>query len=60
LLSTIFVAVITLIFPYLPIAAAFGFRPVPASFFPALVAILVLYVLAAEAAKRFFYKKINF
>jgi len=59
LLATILVAVITLIFPYLPIAAAFGFRPVPASFFPALVAILVLYILSAEVAKRIFYMKIK-
>jgi len=60
LLSTLLVASITLVVPYLPVAVAFGFRPVPASFFPALGAILVLYILTAEAAKRIFYKKIKF
>jgi Mg2+-importing ATPase len=59
LLSTLFIAGITLVLPYLPVAVAFGFRPVPVSFFPALVVILVLYVLSAEAAKRIFYKKIK-
>jgi Mg2+-importing ATPase len=59
LLATIFVAVITLIVPYLPVAVAFGFQPVPASFFPALLVIIVLYILSAEVAKRIFYKKIK-
>jgi Mg2+-importing ATPase len=60
LLSTLLVAGATLVLPYLPLAAAFGFTPVPVSFFLALGAILVLYILAAEAAKRIFYKKARF
>ena len=60
LLSTLIIAGITLVLPYLPVAVAFGFRPVPASFFPALGAILVLYILSAEMAKRIFYRRVKF
>jgi P-type Mg2+ transporter len=60
LLSTLIIAGITLVLPYLPVAVAFGFTPVPVSFFPALGAILILYILAAEIAKRIFYKKAKF
>ena len=60
LLSTLIIAAITLVLPYLPVAVAFGFRPVPVSFFSALGAILVLYILSAEAAKRIFYKKAKY
>jgi hypothetical protein len=38
----------------------FRFRPLPAPFFVALGAIMFLYIIAAEIAKRVFYKKIKF
>jgi Mg2+-importing ATPase len=60
LLSTLIIAGITLVLPYLPVAVAFGFRPVPVSFFPALGAILILYILSAEMAKRIFYRRVKF
>jgi Mg2+-importing ATPase len=60
LLSTLIIAGITLVLPYLPVAVAFGFRPVPVSFFPALGAILILYILSAEIAKRIFYRRVKF
>ncbi len=60
LLSTLIIAGITFVLPYLPVAVAFGFRPVPVSFFPALGAILILYILSAEMAKRIFYRRVKF
>jgi len=60
LLSTLIIAGITLVLPSLPVAAAFGFRPVPVFFFPALGAILILYSLSAEMAKRIFYRLAKF
>jgi len=60
LLSTLIIAGITLSLPYLPVAVAFGFRPVPVSFFPALGAILILYILSAEIVKRMFYRRAKY
>jgi Mg2+-importing ATPase len=49
----------TLIFPYTPLAVVFDFRPLPWHFLIALGFIVVLYVLAAEAAKKIFYKRMS-
>lgn len=43
--------------PYTPIAAPLGFRPLPVTFLAVLAGIVVLYVAAAEAAKRRFYRR---
>ena len=53
------VAVVTLLIPYLPLGAAFGFRPLPMSFFMMLAGIVAAYVLTAELAKRAFYAHVN-
>lgn len=55
--STLAVGVLTLALPYLPVAALFGFTPLPLWLTGALVAVTGLYVLAAEAAKRYFYSR---
>jgi Mg2+-importing ATPase len=47
----------TLVFPYSPLGEVFGFEPLPFYFFPLLALILVTYILAAEAAKKVFYRK---
>ena len=42
--------------PLTPVASALGFTAVPGSFVAAMAMIVALYVLAAEVAKRYFYK----
>ena len=54
-LATLAVAVVTLLLPYMPIAAPFGLTPMPLSFLFLLAAILAGYVLTAELVKRKFY-----
>jgi len=54
--SSLVVAVVTLIIPYAPIAAALGFTALPVTALMALAGITVGYVLATEAAKRRFYR----
>ncbi len=55
--ATVLVGAATLALPLTPIAGPFGFRPLPTPFLLLLGAIVALYVLAAEAAKRAFYRK---
>ncbi len=55
--ATAFVAAATLALPWTPIAAPFGFGPLPPAFLLLIAAIIALYILAAEAAKRAFYGK---
>ena len=45
--------------PYTALGQVFGFSPVPSSFLLVIVAILVLYVIAAEIAKSMFYAKVK-
>jgi Mg2+-importing ATPase len=54
--STVLMAV-TLVVPYVPMAAALGFVPLPAAVLAAVVAITVLYVKATELVKRWFYRE---
>ncbi len=49
------VVAVTILIPYLPLAAAFGFRPLPVSFFVVLAGIVGAYILTAELAKKVFY-----
>ncbi len=59
LAATLLIAGVTLFFPFSPLGSLFKFRPLPAPFFIALAAIVALYVIAAEIAKRFFYTQIK-
>ncbi|WP_458685726.1 magnesium-translocating P-type ATPase [Nocardia tengchongensis] len=43
------------ILPATPLAAALGFEPLPAGFFAALLAMILVYLALAEAAKRWFF-----
>jgi Cation transport ATPase len=56
LLSTLVLVVLAPAIPYLPGAAVFGFVPLPPLLIVTLLAITALYVLAAETAKRSFYR----
>jgi len=51
-LSTLIVAGLTLLLPYLPIGSAFGLVPLPPYFLAALVCLTVAYLMASEFAKR--------
>jgi Mg2+-importing ATPase len=55
LVSTLVLAAITPVVPYLPFASSLGFVPLPATLIAALVLITGAYVMAAEAAKQHFY-----
>jgi len=59
LTATLLIAGVTLVLPFSPLGGLFKFRHLPAPFFVALGAIVALYMIAAEIAKKFFYKKIE-
>jgi Mg2+-importing ATPase len=54
--STIVVAMVTLVLPFLPWAGRLGFVPVPWSLLGTVLGILALYVVATELMKRVFYR----
>jgi Mg2+-importing ATPase len=56
-IATVGVGIVTLAIPWSPLAAPLGLVPLPASFFPALAAVVLLYVAAAEYAKRRFWTR---
>ena len=60
LTATILVAVVTILFPYTPMGTLFGFAPIPLPYLLTLLLIVVLYIISAEIAKRFFYKRVKF
>ena len=60
LIATLSIAVITLVFPFTPLGNIFGFSPLTLSTYLLLLLIVVLYILAAEITKRFFYRKVKF
>ena len=54
---TIAVAALALALPYTPLAAPFGFSPLPIHYLLIIFAIIALYFISAEAAKRWFYRR---
>ncbi len=59
LLATLVVDALTLALPYTPIGNFLGFSPMPPLFVVLLGIILVLYMLTAEVAKHFFYRRMH-
>jgi Mg2+-importing ATPase len=55
-LGTLGVVIVTVLIPHLPVAAALGFGIMPPHFYPILALIILAYVIAAESAKRVFYR----
>ena len=55
LISTVAVAVAAVIIPYLPFSGLLSFVPLPLWLMAALLGITLIYVIAVEATKRFFY-----
>jgi len=60
LIATLLIVVLTLIVPYTPLAAIFGFQPLNLLFLSLMGVIVMLYITAAEVAKKFFYARANF
>jgi P-type Mg2+ transporter len=58
--ATLLVVVVTILFPFTPLAELLGFQPLPMKILLVIGIIVVLYVIAAEIAKRSFYKRVNF
>jgi len=59
LIGTLLVAAATLLLPYLPLNKPLGFTPLPLPLLLTLLGITGLYVLASEAAKRAFYRRMQ-
>jgi Mg2+-importing ATPase len=56
-IATACAIIAALVLPFTPIAHALGFRAVPVRFAGAMAVIVTLYIVAAEAAKRWFYRR---
>jgi Mg2+-importing ATPase len=59
LVSTLIFIGITLVLPYLPFISVFGFIPLPAPLMLTMIGLTILYVLAAEVTKKYFYSRIE-
>jgi len=57
LAATLLVVAATILFPYTPLAVFFNFQPLSLEFLLLIGLILLLYISAAEVAKRFFYRR---
>jgi Mg2+-importing ATPase len=60
LMATLLIVALTLIVPYTPLAAIFGFQPLNLLFLSLMGVIVILYIASAEMAKKFFYERVNF
>jgi P-type Mg2+ transporter len=59
-LATLLVTMATLLLPYTPLGAIFGFKPLPFYFLPLMALIVGAYIFTAEVAKRIFYRRSTF
>lgn len=60
LAATVTVVAATFILPYTRLAELFGFTPLPAEYIVVIAAIVAIYVLTAEIAKRLFYRRVKY
>jgi len=60
LVATLLIVVVTILFPFTPLAGLLGFQPLPMTILLVIGMIVVLYIIAAEMTKRSFYKRVNF
>lgn len=58
-IATAFILVFVLILPLTPMALWFGFVRLPVAFYGWMLLIVLCYILSAELAKRWFYRKMN-
>lgn len=59
LISTILVAALTITIPYLPYTDIFGFVPLPLWVLSSILGITLMYVIATELAKRYFFRHLH-
>jgi Mg2+-importing ATPase len=59
LASTLIFIGITIVMPYLPFISVFGFVPLPAPLLLTMLGLTVLYILATELTKKFFYSRVE-
>jgi Mg2+-importing ATPase len=57
LITTLSIVAATLVLPFIPLAAIFGFSPLPIRFLLLIGIIVLFYIVTAEITKMFFYKK---
>ena len=60
LMTTLSVFAATLVLPFTPVAALFGFSPLPILFLLLIGLIVLFYIITAEITKKVFYKKVKF
>jgi Mg2+-importing ATPase len=60
LIATLLVVIVSVLLPITPVRAIFGFTRLSISFYFLLAGIILLYIFAAEIAKRIFYQKVKF
>ena len=60
LMTTLLIAVVTLILPFTPLGGIFGFSWLPVSFLVLIGIIILFYIITAEVVKTVFYKKVKF
>jgi Mg2+-importing ATPase len=60
LITTLSIFTATLIVPYTPFAAIFGFSPLPVSFLLLIGLIVTIYLFTAEMVKKVFYRVVQF
>ena len=60
LMTTLSVFAATLVLPFTPVAALFGFSPLPILFLLLIGLIVLFYIVTAEITKKVFYKKVKF
>ncbi len=58
-MATFFIVALVLLLPYLPFASLLGFAPLPLKFYGWMSGILILYILTAETAKHFFFRRMK-
>jgi Mg2+-importing ATPase len=59
LIATLSIFVATLILPFTPVAAIFGFSPLPKLFLLFIGIIVLFYIFTAEITKKIFYKHVK-
>jgi Mg2+-importing ATPase len=60
LMTTLLIAVVTLILPFTKLREIFGFSWLPISFLLLIGTIILFYIITAEVVKTIFYKKVKF
>ena len=59
LVTTLAVIAVALVLPYLPFSSIFGFVPLPAPLLLSMIGLTMAYVVAVEAAKKWFYARVG-